>query len=96
LIKVNIRMLGLLREASGVSTETIELEGKVNVSSIVRWLSEKHGDDFENALIDPIVRNSLPNALVLLNGVEIGNINGLDTTVQDGDSIVLLSVTHGG
>ena len=36
------------------------------------------------------------NTLILLNGVEINNIDGLSTPVMDGDTLVLLSVTHGG
>jgi len=38
----------------------------------------------------------LPNGLILRNGVEVGNLRGLDTALDDGDELVLISVTHGG
>ena len=95
-MRVRVRMIGILRVASGRAEEELDLSNGSDVSSVVRRLVEEHGERFENALLDPIIGSPAPNALILLNGVEIGNIGGLSTTVQDGDTLVFLPVIHGG
>ncbi|MDH5199246.1 MAG: MoaD/ThiS family protein [Candidatus Bathyarchaeota archaeon] len=96
MVRVRVRMMGVLRDASGRSEEELRLSDGVNVSSAIGRLIEMYGEAFERALIDPVVMSPVPSALILLNGVEIGNIGGLETPVGDGDTIVLLPVTHGG
>lgn len=96
MIRVGVRLLGALRNPTGKSEETLVIDGEPDVSGVIDALIELHGEHLDKALIDPIAGNPLPNALILVNGVEIGNIRGLSTPLQDGDSVVLLSVTHGG
>jgi molybdopterin converting factor small subunit len=96
LIRVSVQLMGTLMDSTGKSVETLVMDAKADVSSVIDTLIKLHGEHLEIALIDPIVGNPLPNALVLVNGVEIGNIQGLSTPLQDGDAVVLLPVTHGG
>jgi MoaD family protein len=96
LIRVNVRMMGTLRDATGRSEEELSLEEGADVSSAIRELIDEHGEELERALVDPVIQSALPNALILLNGVEIGNLKGLVTALRDGDKMVLLPVTHGG
>ena len=95
-MRVRVRMMGPLRVASGRAEEELDLSSGSDVSSVVWRLIEGYGEGFEDALIDPVTGSPAPNALILLNGVEIGNIRGLSTMVQDGDTLVFLPVTHGG
>ncbi|MFB0558249.1 MAG: MoaD family protein [Candidatus Bathyarchaeia archaeon] len=96
MIRVNVRMMGTLRDATGRSEEELSLEEGADVSSAIRELIDEHGEELERALVDPVIQSALPNALILLNGVEIGNLKGLVTALRDGDKMVLLPVTHGG
>jgi len=47
-------------------------------------------------LIDPELNDPLPNAVILVNGKEIGILKGLETEVRDRDEIVIIPVIHGG
>ena len=96
MIRVNVRMMGTLRDSAGRSEEELSLEEGADVSSAIRELIDEHGEELEKALVDPVIQSALPNALILLNGVEIGNLKGLVTALRDGDKMVLLPVTHGG
>ena len=96
MVHVRVRMMGVLRDVSGRSKEEMRLSEGANVSSAVGRLIEMYGRAFERVLIDPVVMSPMPSTLILLNGVEIGNISGLETPIEDGDMIVLLPVTHGG
>lgn len=96
MIRVNVRMMGTLKDAAGRSEEELSLEEGADISSAIRELIDEHGEELERALVDPVIQSALPNALILLNGVEIGNLKGLVTALRDGDKMVLLPVTHGG
>lgn len=50
----------------------------------------------EPILIDPDLKDPRPNTLILLNGKEINVLNGLETKVEDGDEVVLISMLHTG
>ena len=89
-------MMGTLRDSAGRSEEELSLEEGADVSTAIRELIDEHGEELERALVDPVIQSALPNALILLNGVEIGNLKGLVTALRDGDKMVLLPVTHGG
>ena len=93
--KITIRALGV------ISSHLENFEGELNIqegSSVEDILCEldELNPGLKSLLIDPALKSHLPNTLILLNGVEIGNISGLDTPVLDGDEIMILSVTHGG
>ena len=87
--------MGTLRDAS-VDRENLVFKGEVDVAGIVRRLIDEHGERLGGLLIDSVLKNPLPNALILLNGVEINNLEGLRTVVRDGDVLTLLPIAHGG
>ena len=95
MVQVRVRMLGTLRDAAADS-EDLALEGEVDVSGIVRRLVEEHGERLAGLLLDSVLLNPLPNALILLNGVEINNLEGLRTAVRDGDLLTIIPIVHGG
>ena len=95
MVVVRVRMLGTLRNSS-VGAEDLTFQGEVDVAGIVRRLIDEHGDVLGELLFDKVLQSPLPNALILLNGVEISNLSGLRTAVGDGDTLTLLPVTHGG
>lgn len=65
------------------------LEERVcDVSALIKYLNHVKLD--ENVVVDR------SNTLILVNGVEISALNGLDTKVNEGDIITLIPVTHGG
>ena len=95
-IKVNVKFLGSLHSLSGKSQLCIELKDTVDVKTVLHQIVETFSADFRRSLIDPELDDPRPNALILVNGKEIGALEGLRTLVNDGDEIVLISVSHGG
>jgi molybdopterin converting factor small subunit len=94
--QVRVRLMGTFREASGEAEIVLTLSDGADVSSAIDALRDRFGEPFGNVLMDPVMGSPLPNGLILRNGVEIGNLRGLDTALIDGDTLVLISVTHGG
>jgi len=50
----------------------------------------------KRSLIDQQFADPRPNALILVNGREIGVLDGLGTKLRDGDEVVFVPVVHGG
>ncbi len=95
-INVTARMMGPLKEASGSEEQELTLDRDAKVSDAIHRILEAHEGALDDALLDPYTRSPATNTLILLNGVEVGNLLGLETPLMDGDRLVLLSVTHGG
>jgi molybdopterin converting factor small subunit len=95
-IRVTVRMMGPLKEASGSEEKELTLSKDARVSDAILRILEAYGGALDGALLDPYTLSPVTNTLILVNGVEVGNLHGLETPLRDGDSLVLLSVTHGG
>jgi len=63
---------------------------------VIQKLVEMFSPEFEEALVDPELKDPRPNALILVNGKEISVLEGLETEIDKGDEIVLVPVSHGG
>jgi len=96
MIRVKIKLLGVFRELSGKSRVTMEFEEAATVGKVVQKLTDTLSSRFKEALIDPELGDPRPNALILVNGKEIGVLQGLQTILDDGDELILLPVAHGG
>ncbi|MBC7090657.1 MAG: MoaD/ThiS family protein [Nitrososphaeria archaeon] len=69
--------------------EYLILEERVeDISSLIKYLNR--------IKLDKSVSVDRRNTLILVNGVEVSALNGLDTKVNEGDVITLVPVTHGG
>lgn len=51
----------------------------------------KNVPNLTQLITDPIPRN-----LIIVNGVEIGNLQGLETPLVEGSDVVLVPIAHGG
>ena len=93
-MSLKVMMLGVLREA-GPKEQTINILEGATVESVIRSMMAEDGR-LEAALWDKEVDSPFPTALIMLDGVEVNNLEGLETPVNRGQELVLLSVVHGG
>lgn len=94
-MSLKVRMLGVLREVGGSKEQLIDIVEGATVDSVIRELMAQD-ERLEGVLWDKEVDSPLPNALIMLDGVEVNNLEGLETPVKRGQELVLLSVVHGG
>jgi MoaD family protein len=95
-VDVRVKLLGSFRVSSGRSRVTVKLGDGATVGNVVEKLVESFPPEFKKALVDPVLHEPLPNALILVNGKEVGILDGVGTVVGDGDEVVFVPVTHGG
>ena len=87
---VKVRLLGSLRPPKIRGEIEVDLPTDSKIATLIEELQRLY-PGITNSLRNPSTSN-----LIMLNGVEIGNLNGLDTPIAKGSKIVLVPVTHGG
>ena len=94
-VNVNVKLMGVFRVFSGKDSVSLRLEKPVVREAVVK-IAEFLSSEFRRMLIDPELNDPRPNALILVNGKEISVLQGLETTVREGDQIILIPISHGG
>ena len=86
---VRVRFLGSLRIANSRRDIEIELPVNSKIIDLIDSISKEYPE------LSVTIRNRARN-LIMLDGIEVGNIEGLETSISNGSEIVLVPVTHGG
>ena len=94
-MRVNVRMLGVIRETSKSKKSSVVVDEGALIGDVINTVIGED-DALRTILWDKQVDSPFPNALVMLDGIEVNNLKGMDTPVSDGQELVLLSVVHGG
>ncbi len=95
-VNVRVRLVGVFRVLSGRGRFVVRLDEPATVGDVVERLVESSPPEFGGALVDPVLGEAWPSALILVNGREIGVLDGVGTLVGDGDEVVFVPVAHGG
>lgn len=82
---IHVKYYGFMRTLTGVSEEQYEPVGAID--KLVRAVGAKHGKEAEKMA---------KRSFVLLNGKNVGLINGYKTKLSDGDIVQIMPVTAGG
>jgi molybdopterin synthase sulfur carrier subunit len=92
---ITVKFVGAFRHFSGAGELALDCKGCNSIGELVNELV-KEVPKLKRSLIDQQLEDPRLNALILVNGREIGVLNGLETKLKDGDGIVLVPVVHGG
>jgi molybdopterin converting factor small subunit len=96
-LRVHVKLYGVLKTAAKTERLELDFESPISIRQLVNKLvSVIARPEFETYLIDADTKDPRPNALILVSGTEIGALNGIDSTLREGDEVVFLPVAHGG
>jgi molybdopterin converting factor small subunit len=87
-MRVRVWLLGSLRQPGVPKEANFEVSEEASISTLKKRIIEEYP-----SLAG--VLDSVEN-LVMLGGVEIGVLDGLDTILGEGSEVVFVPVTHGG
>ncbi len=88
-MRVRVRLLGSLRPADMRCGIEVELPARSTLAALIERIVGMY----------PGVAGSLRSTagnLMIVDGVEVGNLNGMDTPLSDSSEVVLVPVAHGG
>jgi MoaD family protein len=94
MIDVNVKLFGVLRNYAKRENSRISLDEPANVETLIIKLSGQSSQFKE--LIGIKIKELSSNVIIMVNGKEIGVLNGIQTNLHDGDNIILIPAVHGG
>ena len=94
-MRLKVRMFGVLQEIKGSKEAFMDIPKKSTVGSVIKKIVNNN-ENLKKILWDNQVNSPSPNALIILDGVEINNLRGMDTQIKPNQELVFLSVVHGG
>ena len=89
-MRIKVQAIGALRSALGTESLDVDAPDGSDLASLIRVISEGRSEPAKN------LADALHLSLILVNGVEVGNLNGLKTVLIDDSEVIFVPVTHGG
>lgn len=85
---ITVRFFVSLRDAAGKREVKVDAQGEVmDTRNLARSLSGKLGEDFEETVLDHETGNVRKYIKIMVNGGDIEHLNGLEITVNEGDTV---------
>lgn len=84
---IEVRVLGFFQEYTGKNMVEIPYREGLTVDNVLKILSPE---------LHKYISEHIENAVILVNGVSINNLKGLETKLRDGDRVALMPVVGGG
>jgi len=93
-MKVKVRYFTTLRELAGSAEEEIELEVDASLARLIARVAIAHG----NAARDYLYHDDKadPSIYFLVNGKSAKVLSGLDTRLEEGDTVAIIPPIGGG
>lgn len=95
LIRVDVNYFSNVRALTGEPGSTLELPEGSSVHDMLSIVAARYGDELREYLF-PDEGGLHPHVVVILNGRGVGVLEGLDTTLNDGDRVAILPSIGGG
>jgi molybdopterin synthase sulfur carrier subunit len=95
MVEVTVKAYASLRELLGFKTLKIEV-GARNIRELIATIGEEYNPSFPSSIIEKETGKVKRAYKVLLNGRDIDHLEGLETRIANGDTIVFFPPVGGG
>ncbi|MFC2011638.1 MoaD/ThiS family protein [Chloroflexota bacterium] len=89
-MNIEVLFFGQLRELAATDKGTAVIEDGARLAGLVEQLDRKYEGNFRNQV------NNIKGLRILINGREYGLLGGMETPLNDGDTVVFLPPVFGG
>ena len=95
-MKIKIHYLGLVKTYTNKSQDEIELKDGASLSELLNKLAAEFGKQFTQEIYESGAKDVKTMFTVMVNGIVMGQLNGVDTKLKDGDNVILMPLMTGG
>jgi molybdopterin synthase sulfur carrier subunit len=95
-MKIKTHYLGLVKTYTNKSQEEIELGENAALSELLNKMAAEFGKHFKADIYEPDGKDVKPMFTVMVNGIVMGQLKGVDTKLKDGDNVILMPLMTGG
>jgi len=95
-VKVNVHYLGFIKNLLKKGGEEISLKEGSSLSVLLNKLVGIYGEPFKKEVFEPGLNDVKTGFVVTVNGVLMGQLNGVETRLTEGDNVILMTLMSGG
>ena len=95
-LRVTVEYLGYIKNILNKRVEKLELGKGSTLRGLLGRLADSYGASFRKEVFEPGLQDVKAGFAVTVNGVLIGQLDGIETTLKNGDHIILMSLMSGG
>jgi len=95
-MNIKVHYLGLVKTYTNQSQDEIELNQGATLFDLLNKLAADFGKQFIQEIYEPGAKDVKPTFSVTVNGVFIGQLEGLNTKLKDRDTVILMPLVTGG
>jgi molybdopterin converting factor small subunit len=95
-MRVKVHYLGFIGKLINQSEDEFELEEGASLSAVLDKIAGLYGKPFKKEFYEPGLKDVKMGFVVAVNGILMDQLRGVDTKLNGGDNIVLMSLMSGG
>jgi MoaD family protein len=95
-MQVKVHYIGIIKSYTNTSQDEFELSKGSLLSELLDKISQDFGKQFIQEVYDPLKKEMKASFVVMVNGVLMDQLNGLNTPLKEGDTVILMSIVTGG
>jgi len=95
-MQVKVHYLGFIGKLINQNEDEFELEEGASLSAVLDKIAGLYGKPFTKEFYEPGLKDVKMGFVVAVNGILMDQLCGVDTQLNDGDNIVLMSLMSGG
>jgi molybdopterin synthase sulfur carrier subunit len=86
----------LVKSYTHRSQDELQLEENAPLSQLLDKLAADFGKSFNPEVYEPAKKEVKPAFVVMVNGVLMAQLNGVETRLKNGDEVILMPLMTGG
>ena len=94
--KVKVQYLGFIKNITKRDDDEFELEDSASLSQLLSKIAGIYGKPFKKEVYEPGLKDVKMGFVVTVNGVLTGQLKGVNTQLNNGDNVILMSLMSGG
>jgi len=95
-MKVKVHYLGYIKNMLEKKDEELDIREGASLSELLGKLAGLYGQPFRKEVFEPGLKDLKIGFVVTVNGTLMGQLNGVQTRLKEGDNIILMSLMSGG
>jgi len=95
-MRVKVQYLGFIKNLIKRDEDEFELEEKASLSELLNKIVGMYGIPFKKEVYEQGLLDVKMGFVVTVNGILIGQLSGVDTELNNGDNVILMSLMSGG
>jgi MoaD family protein len=95
-MKIKVHYISLVKSFTNTSQDEFDLKEGTLLVDLLDKIAVKYGKPLTQEVYDPAKKEMKSTFVVMVNGVLMDQLKGVNTPLKDGDNIILMSLMTGG